>query len=273
MASALVIEQLDNDPKLGFYKRSLKLLHRSGIPFLVGGAYALNHYTGIYRDTKDLDIFIKPADYERTLDIFKSAGFDTAVTFTHWLAKATWNGHLVDIIFNSGNAISEVDDDWFAYAVKGEVFGIPVEIIPPEEMIWSKGFIMERERYDGADVNHVLLACAKLIDWNRLLERYGENWRILLNHLIMFGFVYPSERAAIPAWVMRELMSHLESELDNPAEERLCRGTLLSRAQYREDVEERAFKDARLVPNGRMTRSQIRKWDDGAAIDGYVAQC
>ncbi len=272
MESEAVVKRLGEDLKLEFYKRSLMLLKESNIGFLVGGAYALYHYTGIFRDTKDLDIFIMPGDYQPTLEIFAAAGFQTSLTFTHWLAKATWNGHLVDIIFNSGNAISEVDNRWFENSVEAEVFGIPVRVIPPEEMIWSKGFIMERERYDGADVSHVLLACGKTLDWNRLLERFGPHWRILLNHLVLFGFIYPSERALIPAWVMRELMSRLDGELEQGSDEHICRGTLLSRSQYKLDVEEWGFRDARLAPCGNMTKKQIRKWDDGALIDG-CARC
>ena len=42
-----------------FYVRTLAVLNESGVPFLVGGAYALARYAGIERHTKDLDIFIQ----------------------------------------------------------------------------------------------------------------------------------------------------------------------------------------------------------------------
>ena len=45
-----------------FYERSLLALHDAGVPFLVGGAYAFERYTGIARHTKDFDIFVRPAD-------------------------------------------------------------------------------------------------------------------------------------------------------------------------------------------------------------------
>src|SRR5262245_9880001 len=38
-----------------FYLRALKLVRESGVPFLLGGAYAFGTYTGILRHTKDLD--------------------------------------------------------------------------------------------------------------------------------------------------------------------------------------------------------------------------
>ncbi len=268
MENPIVLQKSRCDLRKDFYARALEIMNGSGIPYLVGGAYALQHLTGIYRDTKDLDIFIRNEDSSRTIELLASAGFETSIAFPHWLAKAECEGHLVDIIFNSGNAISEVDDKWFEFADEGEVFGVPVKFTPPEEMIWSKGFIMERERFDGADVNHILLACARRLDWNRLLDRFGPNWRILLTHLVLFGFAYPSERDRILESVMRELMSRLEKELNNHDEERICRGTLISRAQYKIDVEERGFKDPRLLPTGKLTKTQVRKWDNGASVDG-----
>ena len=61
---------------------------------------------------------------------------------------------------------------------------------------------MERERYDGADVAHLLRAHGDRLDWPRLLRRFGPHWRVLLSHLVLFGFIYPGERALVPAWVM-----------------------------------------------------------------------
>ena len=44
------------------------------------------------------------------------------------------------------------------------------------------------------------------------------------------------------------------------AGERLCRGTLLSRAQYLLDVERWGYRDARLQPSGTMTAEEIELW-------------
>ena len=42
-----------------FYLQAMKILDRSGVPYLVGGAYALACYTGIVRHTKDFDTFMR----------------------------------------------------------------------------------------------------------------------------------------------------------------------------------------------------------------------
>jgi hypothetical protein len=166
-----------------FYQRSMWMLDEAGLPFLVGGAYAFARYTGIERHTKDFDIFVHPRDFDRVLDTLAAAGCETHVPFPHWLGKAHREGEFVDVIFSSGNGVAVVDDEWFRHAVDDEVLGMPARLCPAEEIIWSKAFIMERERYDGADIAHILRASADTLDWTRLVERFGSNWRVLLQHL------------------------------------------------------------------------------------------
>ena len=127
----------------------------------MGGAYAFERYTGIERHTKDFDIFCRRADAEPILEVLESAlGCRTEMTFPHWLGKAynPATGDFIDVIYSSGSGIAVVDDEWFTHARPAEVLGIPARLCPAEEMIWSKAFIMERERYDGNDVAHLLHA-------------------------------------------------------------------------------------------------------------------
>lgn len=229
-----------------FYRRAIQMLLRANHPFLVGGAYAFGCYTGIIRDTKDFDVFVRPEDAPQILEALAAAGYRTEMTDPVWLGKAFQNDDLVDVIFSSGNGIATVDDEWFEQASEGELLGVPIRLIPPEEMIWSKGFVMTRERYDGADVAHLLRMLADDLDWKRLLRRYGAQWRVLYSHLILFGLIYPSERQRIPQWVMQELAGRLQSEIGRPPPSgRVCNGTLLSDTQYRVDVERWGYDDPR----------------------------
>jgi hypothetical protein len=246
-----------------FYRRMVQKLTASEVPFLVGGAYALAHYTGIVRHAKDFDIFVRRADAVHVLDILGRAGCDTDLSFPHWLGKAYCGDDYIDIIFNSGNGLAAVDDEWFAWAIPDEVFGIPVKLCPPEEIVWSKAFVMERERFDGADVNHLLLHMAERLDWQRLLRRFGENWPILLTHLLMFRFAYPSDAHRVPQSVMTDLLSRASAiDPQEAGERKLSRGTLLSREQYLVDINEWGFRDARLEPIGSMTEQEVKAWTD-----------
>ena len=40
-----------------------------------------------------------------------------------------------------------------------------VLVAPAEESLWCKAFVMERERFDGADVAHIILAYGDRLDW------------------------------------------------------------------------------------------------------------
>ena len=256
----------DLDDESSFYQRVLQALAASGVPVLVGGAYAFAAYTGIERGTKDLDLFLRRADFDAALRILAKEGYATELKFPHWLGKAHCGPWCVDLIFNSGNGVTRVDDAWFEHAVDAPILGVPAKLVPAEEMIWSKAFVMERERYDGADVAHLLHVRAERLDWGRLLDRMGPNWRLLLSHLVLFGFIYPGERALVPSAVMKDLVNRLLAELEVPTRDsKVCQGTLLSRAQYLVDVDEWGYEDARIVPRGSMTAEQIEEWT--AAID------
>jgi hypothetical protein len=244
-----------------FYRDALTALTASKVDFLVGGSYAVERYTGIARNTKDFDVFLRPGDVHRALAVLEDRGYQTELTFSHWLGKAKHGGDLIDVIFSSGSGVATVDDIWFAHAVGGELFGVPVRFCAAEEVIWQKGFVMERDRFDGADIAHILRARAEHIDWNRLSWRFGPHWRVLFVHLVLFGFIYPGERDRVPAELMRELASRLGTELAAPAPTgRLCQGTLFSHTQYLIDLERWRYDDARLHDPVNMTPDEIARW-------------
>jgi len=246
-----------------FYRACMQALNEEGADYLVGGAYAFARYTGIERHTKDFDIFCRQKDADRILAVLDRLGCRTERTFPHWLAKAfnAETGDFIDVIYSSGSGIAVVDDEWFTHSVPEVVLGIPVRLCPAEEIIWSKGFIMERERYDGNDVAHLLHARGASLDWDRLLRRFGEHWRVLLSHLVLFGFIYPPERSVVPASVHNELMRRLQAEATaTPPDDRTCQGTLISRAQYLVDIGPWGYRDARLNPGIKMTPADIAHW-------------
>jgi hypothetical protein len=254
-------QSLVETPSRLFYRDAMEVLNRAKVPFLVGGAFAFIHQAGIDKSTKDLDVFARPGDVQRLLEACAAAGYETELVFSHWLAKIRSAEGFIDVNFNSGNGIATVDDGWFEHSTGGDVLSVPVRIAPPEETIWSKAFVMERERYDGADVSHLILALGERLDWRRLVDRFGTHWRVLLGHLVLFGFIYPSARSRVPVWVVRELLSRLEEELNAPdAGEPVCYGTLLSWSQYLGDVLSGAFRDGRIRPYGNMTPEEVARW-------------
>lgn len=239
----------------------MRLLQERKIPFLVGGAFALGSYTGVVRDTKDFDIMLRKDDVPAALQAFREAGLHAEYTFPHWLAKVHHGEEFMDIIFNSGNGVCPVDDSWFENSRSAELLGMKVDLCPPEEILWQKCYIMERERFDGADVAHLLRSCAAMLDWPRLLQRFGPDWRVLFSHLVLFGFIYPSKRTLIPVGFLTQLVERLSIETQSLNEdEKSCNGVLLSRAQYLPDIERWGFADPRLEPRCAMTPEDVQLW-------------
>jgi hypothetical protein len=224
---------------------ALRAFAGSDVPVLVAGAYAFCEYTGIFRDTKDLDLFLRERDLEDAFRVLEEAGFRTELLDPGWIGKAYRGEWFVDLIFSSGNGVAVVDELWFEHARRGRVMGVDVLLAPPEEIIWSKAFVLERERYDGADVNHLIRAVGEELDWDRLLFRFDRYWEVLLSHLLLFRFAYPGERSKVPDRVMEELLGRVTEELGTDHPRALCRGNLMSRVQYRHDLQQLGYEDGR----------------------------
>jgi hypothetical protein len=247
---AAIVDRSRDRGEINARARAIEVLSDAGIPFVVGGAYAYATYTGIYRDTKDLDLFPRKRDALRALEILEKDGWRTERTDEVWLYKAFKGEWFVDFIFSSGNGVAVVDDEWFTNAKLGDVFGHRCMIAPAEEMIWSKAFVVERERYDGADVNHLIKCAGRQMDWHRVLRRFDRHWEVLLSHLMMFRFAYPGERSTVPDWLMVDLLSRgVDSVRDGDWQQRICRGNLISRVNYTVDIRDWGYQDG-------------RKWDE-----------
>jgi len=256
-------------PTRQFYLRVLDVIEAAGVRYVVAGAYALAYHAGIVRHTKDLDLFVRRQDVPKALEALEQE-LNTRSDWAHphWLAKAyaaesdDTDGAFVDFIFRSANGMCAVDDAWLDAACPGDVLERATPLCPAEEIIWSKAWVQARERFDGADIVHLIQARGHDLDWRRLIDRFasGNNGgeRILLGHLLNFGFIYPVEKDKVPAWVIDELVDRVRNE---PAvKEKLCRGTMLSWDQYLPDVKERGYADARLHPHGTLTRAEVEQW-------------
>ncbi len=228
------------------FRDALSALNRAEIDYVLGGAFAIYFHTGIWRDTKDMDIFLLPEDVGKTLNALRGAGFTGAIEDEHWLGKAFKNGYLIDLIFGEGNWIHPVDREWINRSLPAQMLGEPGRIAAIEEIIWSKAYVASRDRFDGADVAHLIRASKGALDWHHLLDRFGPHWQMLFSMITLFLFVYPSDKKCIPAWVLHKLIENLQDEMARPApRQKVCRGTLLDRLSFLEDIETFGYKDAR----------------------------
>ena len=228
------------------YRRALQALHNAAVPFVIAGAYAIYEHTGIYRQTKDLDLFFEPSAVVSAARALRVAGFVTKLEDLHWLAKATIGERFVDLIYGMGNGVAFIDEGWFRYSRSGVLAATPVRIAPPEELIWHRLFISERHRHDMADILHLLLCLGDTLDWERLVDRVGPHWPLLLAQLQMFSYVYPGYRTNVPAWVTERLIEQARADISRDEQEAdLTRGPLISRFSFAIDVREWGFSDPR----------------------------
>lgn len=227
------------------YRHALRTLNEVGIPYVVSGLYAIYEYTGIYRKTKDLDLFVEPAKVVPAARVLRDAGFEVHLEQAHWIAKALKDGHQIDLIFGMGNGLGFIDSAWHEYSRPGILAGEPVRVSPPEDLLWHRLFVSERHRSDVADILHLILCRGDELDWARLLRRVQDNWRLLLAQIHLFDFVYPGHRNRIPRWLREDLYERAQREIDTVGDAEVCQGTLISRFSYNIDVNEWGFRDLR----------------------------
>lgn len=229
------------------FQAALRAMNSSGIPYSVGGAFALHWYSGFWRVAKDLDLFVLPEHVGWGMGVLEAAGFTTRIRHAQWLAQGLLEEHQVDLVFGMGNWLEYVDRRYVHDARPAIILGVRSKVAPPEELIYSKSFVASRERYDAADVFHLLVAMRGKLDWQRILGRFGEHWEVLLSHLVMFQYVYPSHRRFIPPVVLDELLARFHRTRREPwTGGKLCRGFLLDGiGTYSLDVREWGYSDAR----------------------------
>ena len=224
--------------QLACFRDVLAAMNEHGVPYVVSGAFALQEHTGIFRDTKDLDLFTTPANATRALAFLKTKGFQVEVTDPIWLAKA-WKGEFfVDFITGMSNGVIRVDDSWIERAYPEKVLGVPSRVLAPEELIASKIFVDFRERFDGADIVHVIYATKGKLDWQRLLQLVDGHAELLFWHLVLYHYIYPAYSQYVPHAVWDELIENFTRDLSEPDRRAPFRGSLVDERMFAIDVKE-----------------------------------
>jgi hypothetical protein len=216
----------------------LSIFNARRIPFAVSGAFALHQHTGIWRDTKDLDLFLASEDVPRALAALDAEGLITEVCDPVWLCKARRGDYFVDLITGMSNAVITVQQDWIDRATDSAILGVPAKVLAAEELIASKVFVTRRERFDGADIVHVIYGTGGRLDWTRVLSLLGEHWMMLLGVLVLYQYVYPAHSQFVPRSLWQTLLSRLRNELDHPDPSAQFRGSLIDENMFAIDVAE-----------------------------------
>jgi nucleotidyltransferase DUF2204 len=220
------------------FREVLTLLERKSISYAVAGAFALREHTGICRDTKDLDVFLTPENAVLALQYLRDDGFECEVRDPVWLFKAHRDAFFVDLITGMSNAAIVVDDCWIKRARPAVVRSVQTRVLAAEELLASKLFVARRERFDGADIAHVIYGTRGKLDWERILQLAGEHWEILFWALVLYRYAYPAQTQYVPQELWRDLVSRFQDAVSHPDPAAIFRGSLVDDKQFAIDVNE-----------------------------------
>jgi hypothetical protein len=222
----------------GLFHEVLSLLEEKKVLFTVSGAFALQAHTGICRDTKDLDLFLPAKEAATALSCLHDHGFKCDVPDPVWLAKAHRDNYFVDLITGMSNGVISVDASWIKRSHPATIVGVRTRVLGPEELIASKLFVTRRERFDGADIAHVIYATQGKLDWDRIQKLVGEHWEILLWALVLYRYVYPAQSGYVPTQLWQDLIGRFAAAVANPNPKENFRGSLIDEFMFAIDLKE-----------------------------------
>jgi len=225
------------------FREVLLALNAGQIPYAVSGAFALQQHTGIWRFTKDLDVFLTAESVQPALQLLREHGYECEVCDPVWLAKARRDDFFVDLITGMSNGVIAVDDSWIERSQSAEIVGVETRVLRAEELLASKLFVTRRERFDGADIAHIIYGTQGKMDWDRIVAIAGEHWEILLWALILFRYVYPANTDYVPFSLWSDLLTRYMGLVSKPDREAPFRGSLIDDKMFAIDVNEWGLRD------------------------------
>jgi putative nucleotidyltransferase-like protein len=195
------------------YEKVIDEAQASGVPFLLGGGFALATYSGRWRNTKDMDCYVLPRDRKDMIEILSELGFgdyyDQLPYERHWIYRGVQDDVIVDVIWQMANRGAVVDRSWFSHAPTLDIRGKALHVLAPEEAIWNKIYVLQRDRCDWPDLFNILSGVGPWIDWDRLVARLADDAPLLSGVLAVFGWLCPERAAELPEWLWDRLTVRL----------------------------------------------------------------
>jgi len=197
------------DEQWSVYRRVIDGARTRGLRFALGGGLAVSTYTGRWRNTKDLDLYIRPQDREAMVETLRRAGlsdyYEQLPYDRNWIFRGYRDGTIVDVIWSLANYRAQVDEAWVTRGPEVIVRGERLRLLPPEEAIWSKLHVLQRDRCDWPDVLNLIYAVGPTLDWEHLLGRVGEDAPLLSGLLSVFTWLCPGRAQELPSWLWKRL--------------------------------------------------------------------
>lgn len=203
------LSELIPEQEWRLHRAVLEAAAARGLPFALGGGLAFSAYSGRWRNTKDMDLFLLPTDREAMIAAVTGGGFDDYYEQEpydrSWIYRGFRDGVIVDVIWQMANHRAPVDEAWLTRGQEVEVRGFCLKLVPPEEMLFSKLYVVQRTRCDWPDLLNVLSARGPEMDWEHLLRRVGEDAPLLGALVHLFRWMCPERARDLPPWIWRRM--------------------------------------------------------------------
>jgi hypothetical protein len=183
---------------------------RLRIPFAIGGGLAAMVYADHPRDTKDIDLYVQPKDREAMIKVVLDAGlsdyFDRNPYDRNWIFRSFRDDSIVDVMWAMANQRAQVDPEWLN-GPSVSIGGLSVRLVRPEETLWSKLYVLQKDRCDWPDAINMLSGMAADLDWAHLMRRTAEDTPLLAALVQVFQWICPDQCSALPPGVLDRLGS------------------------------------------------------------------
>lgn len=193
------------DEQWSVYREVIAQARERGIRFALGGGLAVSVYTGHWRASKDIDIYVLPQDRQTMIDITRRIGLadmhDQRPYDRTWIYRSSLNDVIVDVMWAMANHRAPVDESWLLCGAELHVNGEHLRVLPVEEMIWDKLYVLQRDRCDWPEALKLLYAAGPTLDWQHLFERVGDDIPLLAGALAVFRWICPGRSLSLPGWI------------------------------------------------------------------------
>jgi hypothetical protein len=194
------------------FREFIDAAEQAGLKPMVGGGLAFTAYSDRKRDTKDVDFHVVKDDIERYRQVLGELGFtdyyEVEAYDRSWIYRAHREEKIIDLIWSLPNHRLQVDYTWHARGHDACIHDRRVRLMPAEELVKTKMYVLQRDRSDWPDVLNIVHRYAKRMDWDHLLRIVGKDARLLGALLNTYAWLCQGQVDSIPehAWKMTGLV-------------------------------------------------------------------
>ena len=162
----------DLDPLRTALKEATSALKADGVPFALGGGYALWVH-GAPEPEHDVDLVVAEQDVPAAVDSLSAAGFRIVRPPEDWLFKAYFDEALVDVLHRLNG--TPADENLVSAAEDFEVLGVRIPVLPASTIVTTKLLSLSEHYCDFAALLPVIRAVREQLDWPAISVAVEDN--------------------------------------------------------------------------------------------------